>query len=77
MATAEQIQPIEQETDKGLKSNALGLISSIVIGVASTAPAYSLAVTLFFVVVLVGFHAPAVAVLAFIPILSARSGTAR
>ena len=69
MATAEQIQPIEQETDKGLKSNALGLISSIVIGVASTAPAYSLAVTLFFVVVLVGFHAPAVAVLAFIPIL--------
>ena len=69
MATASQIQPMEQEQDKGLKSNALGLISSIVIGVASTAPAYSLAVTLFFVVVLVGFHAPAVAVLAFIPIL--------
>jgi amino acid transporter len=69
MATAEQIEPIEQEQDKGLKPNALGLISSIVIGVASTAPAYSLAVTLFFVVVLVGFHAPAVAVLAFIPIL--------
>ena len=69
MATAEQIQPMEQEQDKGLKPNALGLISSIVIGVASTAPAYSLAVTLFFVVVLVGFHAPAVAVLAFVPIL--------
>ena len=69
MATAEQIQPMEQEQDKGLKANALGLVSSVVIGVASTAPAYSLAATLFFVVVLVGFHAPAVAVLAFIPML--------
>jgi amino acid transporter len=69
MATAEQIQPMEQEQDKGLKANALGLVSSIVIGVASTAPAYSLAATLFFVVVLVGFHAPVVAVLAFIPML--------
>src|SRR3974390_1489185 len=69
MATAEQIQPMEQEQDKGLKANALGLVSSVVIGVASTAPAYSLAATLFFVVALVGFHAPAVAVLAFIPML--------
>jgi amino acid transporter len=69
MATAEQIQPMEQEQEKGLKANALGLISSIVIGVASTAPAYSLAATLFFVVALVGFHAPAVAVLAFVPML--------
>ena len=69
MATASEIQPMEQEQDKGLKSGALGLVSSIVIGVASTAPAYSLAATLFFVVALVGFHAPAVAVLAFIPML--------
>jgi amino acid transporter len=69
MATASQIQPMEQEQEKGLKANALGLVSAIVIGVASTAPAYSLAATLFFVVVLVGFHAPAVAVLAFVPML--------
>ncbi len=69
MAATSQTQPIEQEQDKGLKAGALGLVSSIVIGVASTAPAYSLAATLFFVVVLVGFHAPAVAVLAFIPML--------
>ena len=69
MATASEIQPMEQEQDKGLKAGALGLVSSIVIGVASTAPAYSLAATLFFVVVLVGFQAPAVAVLAFIPML--------
>jgi amino acid transporter len=68
MATTSDIQPMEQEQDKGLKSGALGLVSSVVMGVASTAPAYSLAATLLFVVVLVGFKAPAVAVLAFIPI---------
>ena len=33
---------------KGLKSGALGLVASVVIGVASTAPAYSLAATLGF-----------------------------
>ena len=32
--------------DKGLKSNAIGYLSNLVIGVASTAPAYSLAATL-------------------------------
>jgi len=69
MATTSEIQPTEQEQDKGLKANALGLVSSVVIGVASTAPAYSLAATLALVVGLVGFHAPAVAVLAFIPML--------
>ena len=44
-----------------------GLISSIVIGVASTAPAYSLAATLGFVVVAIGLQAPIVTILAFIP----------
>jgi amino acid transporter len=68
MATTSQIQPMEEEQDKGLKPGALGLVSSVVMGVASTAPAYSLAATLLFVVVLVGFKAPSVAVLAFIPI---------
>jgi amino acid transporter len=67
MATTDQI-PVEVEVDKGLKPGALGLVSSVVIGVASTAPAYSLAATLLFVVVLVGVKAPSVAVLAFIPI---------
>src|SRR5271155_5466601 len=55
--------------EKGLKSGALGLISSTVIGVASTAPAYSLAATLGFVVVVIGPQAPIVTILAFIPIL--------
>jgi amino acid transporter len=57
--------------DKGLKKNAIGYISNIVIGVASTAPAYSLAATLGFIVAVkgVGVHAPAVMLVAFIPML--------
>jgi amino acid transporter len=67
--TTSELQPIEESRDKGLKSGALGLVSSIVMGVASTAPAYSLAATLLFVVVLVGVKAPSVALLAFVPML--------
>ena len=67
--TASELQPVEEYKDKGLKGGALGLVSSIVMGVASTAPAYSLAATLFFVVAAVGLKSPAVAVLAFIPML--------
>jgi amino acid transporter len=55
--------------DKGLKRGALGLLSSVVIGVASTAPAYSLAATLGFVVVAVGLQSPIIMVLAFLPML--------
>jgi len=54
---------------KGLKANALGLISTTVIGVASTAPAYSLAVSLGLVVAAVGFQAPSIMLLAFVPML--------
>jgi amino acid transporter len=69
MATVtSELQPTEEYRDKGLKGGALGLVASVTMGVASTAPAYSLAATLAFVVVLVGFHAPIVAVLAFVPI---------
>ena len=38
-------------------------------GVASTAPAYSLAATLGFVVVVIGVRAPIVTILAFVPML--------
>jgi amino acid transporter len=57
--------------DKGLKKGAIGYLSNIVIGVASTAPAYSLAATLGFVVAVkgVGVHAPAVLLVSFIPML--------
>jgi amino acid transporter len=63
-----ELQPTEEFRDKGLKGGALGLVASVTMGVASTAPAYSLAATLGFVVILVGLHAPIVAVLAFVPI---------
>src|SRR5271156_6982118 len=69
MATTSQIQPMEQYEEKGLKAGALGLLSSVVMGFASTAPAYSLAATLFFVVAAVGLKSPLVAVLAFVPML--------
>ena len=59
----------EQVPNKGLKSGALGLVSSTVIGVASTAPAYSLAATLGFVVAFVGLQSPAIVLLAFVPML--------
>jgi amino acid transporter len=55
--------------EKGLKPGALGLLSSVVIGVASTAPAYSLAATLGFVVLAVGLQSPAIMLLAFVPML--------
>ena len=60
--------------DKGLKANAIGYVSSIVIGVASTAPGYSLAATLGFIVVVVGFQAPAVLLLSFIPMFLVAGG---
>jgi amino acid transporter len=70
MATTEQsVGQHEQPLDKGLKSGALGLISTTIIATASVAPAYSIAATLVFVVLAVGLQAPAVAVLAFVPML--------
>src|SRR5579862_1764178 len=70
MATAEQaVESQEQPLEKGLKSGALGLISSTVIATASVAPAYSIAATLVFVVGAVALQAPAVSVLAFVPML--------
>ena len=56
---------------KGLKKGAIGYLSNIVIGVASTAPAYSLAATLGFIVAVkgVGVHAPAVLLVSFVPML--------
>jgi amino acid transporter len=61
--------PSEERVEKGLKSGAIGLVSSVVIGTASTAPAYSLAATLGLIVAVVGFHAPLIAIVAFVPML--------
>lgn len=57
--------------DKGLKKGAIGLVGSVVVGVASTAPAYSLAASLGWIVVggdsPAGVQAPAMILLAFVP----------
>ena len=70
---ASQITPPQgpQVGDKGLKKDALGFVSSLVIGVASTAPGYSLAATLGFIVAVtgIGLQAPAVLLVSFIPML--------
>src|SRR6201991_4807768 len=68
-AAEESVRPTEEPLDKGLKPGALGLVSSVVMGVASTAPAYSLAATLGFIVAAIGLQSPIVAVLAFVPML--------
>src|SRR5271166_4021330 len=70
-STTPELQPVEEYKDKGLKGGALGLLSSIVMGVASTAPAYSLAATLGFIVLVpgMGYHAPLLALAAFVPML--------
>jgi amino acid transporter len=56
---------------KGLKADAIGYVSNLVIAVASTAPAYSMAATLGFIVAVAGVttHSPAVLIVSFIPIL--------
>src|SRR4051812_16373943 len=68
-ATAES--PGAPAPKQGLKKNAIGYASSVVIGVASTAPGYSLAAVLGLIVAVpgIGVHAPAVLMLAFVPML--------
>jgi amino acid transporter len=53
--------------EKGLKTGALGFVSSVVIGVASTAPGYSLAASLGVVAASVAFASPAIMWFAFLP----------
>jgi amino acid transporter len=54
---------------QGLRAGAIGFASNVAIGVASTAPAYSLAATLGLLVAVggVGTHAPAVLLVSFVP----------
>ncbi|HEV7974776.1 APC family permease [Amycolatopsis sp.] len=55
---------------KGLRSGALGMVSSVVIGMSATAPAYSMAATLGLIVLAgTGFKAAAFVLLAFIPVM--------
>lgn len=57
------------DNTKGLKLGAIGFVASMVIGVASTAPAYSLAATLGLTAQQVGTRAPVVMLAAFVPML--------
>ncbi|MEV7660568.1 APC family permease [Paenarthrobacter sp. NPDC089316] len=54
---------------KGLKAGSIGIGATVALGLAAVAPAYSLAVTLGFVVVAVGSSTPAAFLLGFLPIL--------
>jgi amino acid transporter len=66
-----EVEPHADRSTPGLKSGALGYATNVVIGVASTAPAYSLAATLGFIVAVqgVGLRAPAVLLVSFVPML--------
>ena len=57
--------------DKGLKTGAIGFAAGVVIGVASTAPGYSLAASLGLVVAVVGIgvYAPVIMIVSFIPMV--------
>jgi amino acid transporter len=57
--------------EKGLKADALGWVSNLVISVSSTAPAYSLAATLGFIAAVsgIGLQSPAILLISFVPML--------
>jgi amino acid transporter len=68
MVTTDEALVLDKK--KGLKYGAIGLVSSTVVGVASTAPAYSLASTLGYVVIAIAaVQAPIVTIIAFVPML--------
>jgi amino acid transporter len=66
--------PAPSTGDKGLKKNAIGFASSVVIGVASTAPGYSLAATLGFVAAAVALESPAILLISFVPMFLVAGG---
>ena len=54
---------------KGLRTDSVGLLAVVALGLALVAPAYSIAVMLGFVVMVVGHLAPAALLVGFVPIL--------
>ncbi|MGB7450365.1 MAG: APC family permease [Ornithinimicrobium sp.] len=61
--------PTDLRDHKGLSEGSLGLTGAVVVGLASVAPAYSLAATLGYVVIENGVLAPIAVILGFIPML--------
>jgi amino acid transporter len=58
-----------QATGATLRPDAVGFLDTLVIGLAATSPAYSLAAVLGPIVALVGVHAPGVLLVSFLPML--------
>ena len=69
VAVVEGGAPPGEGSAKGLKSGSLNLFSSMVIAVASVAPAYSLAATLGLLAAVVGMRSPFIMILSFVPML--------
>jgi amino acid transporter len=67
--TSPSLVPGARSQAHGLKRNAISFLSNVVIGVASTAPAYSLAAALGAIVVFAQSRVPAMMLAAFIPML--------
>ena len=59
----------EAASGKGLATGTLGIAGSTIIGLASTAPLFSIAATLGYVVYAVGAQAPIVFIIAFVPMM--------
>jgi amino acid transporter len=67
VATVQADRPAAEAEHAGLKANAIGFLDALVIGLASTAPAYSLAAVIGTLAVLVGVQAPAALLASFVP----------
>ena len=70
MVAAVSSETAPARSEHGLKQNAIGFVDALVIGLASTAPAYSLAAVIGLVVVSVGVQAPAVLLASFVPMFA-------
>lgn len=70
--------PAKAVADEGatghLRAGALGLLDGIVVGVASTAPAYSLTATVALLTAAVGLWSPSAMIVAFLPMLGVAVG---
>ena len=67
-AVDEEFEPqVDDYRVKGLEADAVGLTSSVIIGLASTAPAFSLAATIGWLAIAVGNQSVAVLWVSFIP----------
>ena len=68
--TAEPVEPtVLPEEEATLRPGAIGFVDALVIGLASTSPAYSLAAIIGALVALVGVNAPGVLLASFVPML--------